>query len=386
MWETTETGGIVGPKSGIAGLGAHTGGVDYDTIIVGGGPAGLSAAIVLGRCGRRVLVVDSGRGRNFASSAVHNFLSRDGVDPAALRRAGREELAKYGVEFREGLATGASCTAGGFEVEVDKQDRFASRTLLLATGVVDALPHVPGLRELYGRGVHHCPYCDGWEYRGRRLAAYGEGKKALGLGMSLLTWSKDVVVVTDGSRLTRGEQARAARHGLAVRVERVVEIVDGTRSPEARRAAHHGQGGDQADARPGPGVPSGVASGARRDGATGERGGEGEHHPPNAASGGTGDPVLHTIRFDSGAEERVAAVFFNTGQVQRSDLPKGLGCRMTADGGVSRDRRQRTGVPGLYLAGDASKDVQFVVVAAAEGAKAGLAINAELQKSDRGEK
>lgn len=302
-------------------------GMEYDTIIVGGGPAGLSAAIVLGRCGRRVLVVDAGKPRNYASRGVHNFLSRDGVTPSQLKDLGLRELRKYGVTHLDGRVASAECREGGFRVKVAGQRRtLLCRTMLLATGVVDRLPEIVGFEELYGRGVHHCPYCDGWEYTGKRLAAYGKGRRAVGLGMSLLTWSPDVVVLTDGVRVTASERARAEELGLHIRAERVVELV------------------------------------GRRRG---------------------GQSTLGRVRFASGEDEAVAALFFNTGQVQRSGLAGGLGCRMNDDGGIVRDRRQRTGVSGLYLAGDASKDVQFVVVAAAEGARAGVAINAELQRRDR---
>jgi len=300
----------------------------YDTIIVGGGPAGLSAAIVLGRCGRRVLLVDAGKPRNYASQGVHNFLTRDGVTPGELKRLGLRELEKYGVAYQDGRVAAAECCEGGFRVRVAGERRIhRCRTLLLATGVVDQLPEIEGLDAMYGRGVHHCPYCDAWEYRGKRLAAYGRGRKGIGLGMSLLTWSSDVVVLLNGSRVTKIERARAEGLGLRLRMENVASL-------------------------------QGRGVGARRR--------------------------LARVRFDTGDDEPVDALFFNTGQVQRSGLASGLGCRLNDDGGVIRDRRQRTGVAGLYLAGDASKDVQFVVVAAAEGARAGVAINAELQRRDRG--
>lgn len=302
--------------------------MDYDTIIVGGGPAGLSAALVLGRCRRRVLVLDAGKPRNHASQRVGGFFTRDGTPPARLLGIGRKELTRYGVEFRKATVRHAECTAQGFIVTVGRS-RPTARTLLLATGVLDELPDIPGARDFYGAGVHHCPYCDGWEYRDKPLAAFGDGKQAVGLALNLLTWSKSVTAVTGGATLTRADRRRAERHGVAVREEPI------------RRLA-------------------GVA---RKD----------------------GRPVLRRIEFESGPDLNARALFFNTAQFQRSDLPGILGCALDEHGGVVRDRRQRTGVPGLFLAGDASKDVQFVAVAAAEGARAAVGINSMLQKEDLAE-
>jgi thioredoxin reductase len=270
-------------------------------------------------------VVDAGRGRNHAARGVHNFLTRDGVAPAELRRLGRRELPKYGVEFHRGVVTAATCTDDGFRVVVDGRRRLRSRTLLLATGMTDQSPAIPDFEKYYGAGVHHCPYCDMWEYRGKPVAAYGRARKGLGLAMSLLTWTRDVTVVTGGARLSRAAREEAARLGIKVR--------------------------------------TGAISGLR--GARGR---------------------LSAVEFESGAALRAAALFFNTEQWQRSRLPVRLGCRMDDLGGVVHDRKQRTGVPGLYLAGDASRDVQFAVVAAGEGATAAVAINADLQRQDRGEK
>ncbi|MDZ4752990.1 MAG: NAD(P)/FAD-dependent oxidoreductase [Phycisphaerae bacterium] len=303
----------------------------YDCIIVGGGPAGLNAALVLARCRRRIFVIDAGSPRNAPARSMHNFLTRDGINPSRLLQLARTELARYGVTVRKGLVTSAtyksSGKSSGFRVRVGNSRSFASRTLLLATGVVDELPGIPDFRTFYGAGVHHCPYCDGWQYSDRRIAAFGRGRHGLGLAKSLLTWSKDISIVTHGERPTRALLAEAHRFNIRV----------------------CGQ--------------------------------------PIAALRGNGRRVnrLNRIVFADGDELRVDALFFNTDQRQRSRLPIALGCTMGDDGGVVCDRRQRTGVPGLYLAGDASREVQFVIVAAAEGASAAVAINSELQKRDRGE-
>src|SRR5918911_1120440 len=143
----------------------------YDAIVVGGGPAGLSCALILGRCRRHVLLLDSGTPRNDASSELHGFLTRDGIHPRELRRLAREELRQYEtVEIRVAEVRDAGRIGGAFEVETTEGEHLQARRLVLATGLEDELPSVPGARELYGRGVYHCPYCDGWEVREQPLA------------------------------------------------------------------------------------------------------------------------------------------------------------------------------------------------------------------------
>src|SRR5438132_8662030 len=137
----------------------------FDVIVVGGGPAGLSAALMLGRCRRRVLVCDLGQPRNRQSRALHGYLTRDGTPPARFNDLGRAELEKYGVEFRPTGVTDASWRGDRFRVSLGDDSGEEARFLLIATGVVDDLPLVPGLEECYGQSVFHCPYCDGWEWR-----------------------------------------------------------------------------------------------------------------------------------------------------------------------------------------------------------------------------
>jgi thioredoxin reductase len=300
----------------------------YDTIIVGAGPAGLNAALVLGRCRRKVLVLDAGRPRNFAARHLHNFLSRDGIPPSKLLAIGRDQLAPYDVTFRHATVASAGCDPAGFFIRTTDGHRARSRTILLATGVADDLPNIPNFRDFYGQGIHHCPYCDAWPYRDKPMAAYGRERKGLGLAMALLTWSKHITVVTHGRPFPRSARRDAERLGIAFREESITAL-------ESARSS------------------------------TG----------PHAASA-----PLKRIIFKHGPPLPVSALFFNTDQHQRSTLPKLLGCIMKPDGGVQLDRRQRTGIPGLYLAGDASRDVQFAIIAAAEGARAAVAINGDLQR------
>ena len=295
----------------------------YDAIIVGGGPAGLSAALILGRCRRRVLICDAGLPRNAASHALHGFLTRDGIEPAELLRIGREQLRRYdSVELRAIEVTDASYFGDGFEVTLSDGTCRRSRKLLLATGVVDHLPEIAGIEDFYGRSVFHCPYCDGWEVRDQPLAVYGRGEHGQGLALELTAWSDDLVLCTDGpAGLTAEDRGRLAKHSIEVREEWIAHL-EGT------------------------------------------------------------DGMLERIVFTNGATLARRALFFSTGQHQRSDLSAILGCAFTDKGAVQTGEYETTNVPGLYVAGDASRLMQLAIVAAAEGAQAAFAINTALLKED----
>jgi thioredoxin reductase len=290
-----------------------------DALIVGGGPAGLSAALLLGRCRRQVLVLDEGRPRNAASPALHGFLTRDGIAPAELLRLAREQLAPYTtVEHRRATVVDARRVPPGFEVELADGERIAARKLLLATGVIDLVPDVEGIGAFYGTSVFHCPYCDGWEFRGQELAIYGRGENGAGLALDLTTWSRHLTLVSDGpAELAEPERARLERHGIAVREEKVARL--------------EGEGG-----------------------------------------------MLARVVFEDGAPVACRALFFSTGEDQRSPLPGRLGCTFTEKGAVETGDSEATCVPGLFVAGDASPRTQLVIMAAAEGAQAGMAIHKAL--------
>jgi thioredoxin reductase len=290
-----------------------------DVIIVGGGPAGLSAALILGRCLRRVLVCDSGRPRNAASQALHGFLTRDGCPPLELIAIARTQLNAYEtVQLRQVEVVSAVRLDKGFEVRLNDGTQERARKLLIASGVVDRIPQVEGISELYGRSVFHCPYCDGWEVRHQELAAYGKGKGGAGLALELRAWSDDVVLCTDGpGGLSASDRERLSRHGIAIREEPI----------------------------------------ARLEGSEG---------------------VLERIVFRNGATLARRAIFFSTSQRQRSDLAASLGCAFTRGGAVRTSSYAGTRVPDLYVAGDASHLVQLAIIAASEGAAAAFAINQTL--------
>jgi thioredoxin reductase len=291
----------------------------YDVAIVGAGPAGLSAALLLGRCCRRVLVCDAGPPRNGASRSLNGFLTRDGISPQDLRRAGRAELARYEtVEVREKLVLDVSRRDEGFELVLADGGRARARKVLLATGVVDELPAIAGMPELWGRGVFPCPYCDAYELRGRSLGVLGRGEPALALCRALTSWTDAITLFSDGPPELGEVDLGALRAGGVAVVRERVQAVEGA-DGRLRRI---------------------IVAGA----------------PPVACEG----------------------LFVSAGQHQRSPLVERLGCTPGPRGTVATERHGVTGVPGVYLAGDASEEVQFAIVAAAEGATAAFEINRAL--------
>jgi len=293
----------------------------FDVIVVGGGPAGLSAALMLGRCRRRVLLCDDGQPRNRYSQALHGYLTRDGINPAQLNAIGRSELEKYDVTCRDIHVTAAARAGDLFKVTFANGEVDHSKYLLIATGVVDDLPEIAGLRECYGRSVFHCPYCDGWERRDQRIGALGKGKSGVLLALALKTWSPHVVLLTNGSSVPASGVARLADNGIDV-------------------------------------VPARIARMAHQEG------------------------QLSAIEFGSREPVELDAVFFTTSQHPRCDIAENLGCAFSRKGTVDTGTLSETNVPGVFVAGDASRDAQFVVVAAAEGVKAAMAINQALQRKE----
>jgi thioredoxin reductase len=243
--------------------------------------------------------------------------------PLAFLATAREEIRRYDtVEFRDIEVVEASCGRDArFHVVLADGSRHTSRKLLLATGVVDNIPEIPGFRELYGCSVFHCPYCDGWEVRDQPLAIYGRGARGLGLSLEMTGWSRDLVLCTDGPpEIDADGLASLARHNIRVRDERVVRL--------------------------------------------------------------EGNDVLERVVFASGDPLPRRALFFTTGQTQQSPLALALGCAFNEKGTVLTGKYESTHRPGLYVAGDASRAVQWVVVAAAEGAEAAFAINTGLLRED----
>jgi thioredoxin reductase len=292
----------------------------FDAAIVGGGPAGLSAALTLGRCCRRVLVADGGAYRNAPAEAAHGVFTRDGAAPADLLRIAREDLAPYDITLREGRVTHAERTGDGFALTFEDGERVEARKLLLAAGVEDVLPEVPGLRERWGRSVFHCPYCHGWEVQGEPVGLYGRGEDGYNLVGLLRGWSRDLVLFTDGpSGLSEEEGAHLARLGVPVREERV-ERLEGE--------------GDQ----------------------------------------------LEAVVLEGGERVPRTALYLKPEPRPHSDLARQLGCPSDEDGCPEAEGGGITPVPGLFVAGDLGPNVHQVLSAAASGSEAAITLNEELLK------
>lgn len=296
---------------------------DWDVVIAGAGPAGLSAALVLGRACRRVLLCDTGTPRSWASKAMHAYLSRDGILPARFLDLARSEVLKYpGVRFAAVEVTSARRSGTGFRVKLAGGRAVTARKLLIASGVFDIVPRIPGIDELFGRTVFQCPYCDGWEMRGRRIAVYGRRQRGLQMARAMTAWAHDIVLCTDG----RAGFSDTERHALRRNGIRIVE----TRV-------------------------------ARLEGSRGR---------------------LRAVIFADGETLPRDALFFDTPSRGQSKLAESLGCRFGRDGGVLCGDYEATSVPGVFVAGNIIRDVQLSIVAAAEGARAAFGINRALTRED----
>jgi thioredoxin reductase len=287
-----------------------------DAVVVGGGPAGLSAALALGRARRRVLVLDTGRPANIESSAIGGLLGQGGVAPVELRRAGREQLVDLPtVEVRDAAVVDADAAPEGLGVRLCDGSELRTRTLVLAHGLSYEPPALPGIEPLWGRSVFHCPFCDGWEVRDRALAVHGNGPDAVRSALVVSGWSSDVVLLTDGpARLGDSGRGLLAAAGVRVREE-----------PVRRLAGHEGR--------------------------------------------------LDRIEFASGSAEERDALFVRTRREQPNGLAAALGCELTAGGTIVTDGDGRTAAPNVYAAGDAATErLRSVAAAIGTGSRVGLAV------------
>jgi thioredoxin reductase len=291
----------------------------YDVAVVGGGGAGLSAALVLGRARRRVAVIDSGAPRNASAAHMHGFLSRDGMSPAELLATGRAEVTGYDVDVVEDEVVGIE---DGFVVRLAGGRVLTARRILLATGLRDELPEIPGVRERWAKDLLHCPYCHGWEVRDQPIGVLGTHPDCVQHAQLVRQWSENVAFFVHTHDLTATEEAELEARGVRV-----------THGEVARLLVEDDQ-------------LTGVAL-------TG------------------GEVVARTV------------VFIRPHNVPHADgLAAGLGCEVDGAGFVTIDVTGRTSVSGVWAAGNVADPRAQVITAAGAGSAAAIAINADLVAED----
>ncbi|MEV4707704.1 NAD(P)/FAD-dependent oxidoreductase [Actinoplanes sp. NPDC049316] len=293
----------------------------YDVAIIGAGAAGLSAALVLSRARRKVLVLDAGAPRNAAANHMHGYLSRDGLPPGELLAAGRKEVRHYGGEIVDSTVRGLAAGSTGFRVRLAEGQRVSARRLLVTTGLRDELPDIPGLRERWARDVLHCPYCHGHEVRDRRLGVLGGGPGAVRYAQIVREWTHDLVYFTPPGTLTAAERTQLTA--------RAIGIVEGT-------------------------VKHLVVD----------------------------DDRLRGVQLGDGCVVPRDALFVPPRFVPNSRLLTGLGCDTDEHGWVTTDPTGRTSVPGVWAAGNVVDPRAQVITAAGAGSAAAIALNADLVDED----
>jgi thioredoxin reductase/protein-L-isoaspartate O-methyltransferase len=300
---------------------------NYDVVVVGGGVAGLSGALLLARSRRSVLVLDAGEPRNAPAHAAHNFLSRDGVNPHALLEAGQAEVRGYGGHIAEGRVRSAALSGDAFEVTLEDGSIVTARRLLVATGLVDELPNIPGLRERWGRDVLHCPYCHGWEVRDQAVGVLASEPRAVHMALLFRQLTPDVVLFTHTAPALTSEQSEE----LAARDIRVI---------------------------------GGLVESIEVE-----------------------DDRLSGVRLQDGTVVARQAVVVTPSFVARSQMLSSLGLQPTPhpmDTGefISADATGRTAVPGVSVAGNVTDLSAGLMAAAGSGATAAAALNADLVAED----
>ncbi len=302
----------------------------YDCIIIGAGPAGLSASLFLARYLHRTLTFHHNSPRNEYAHGIHGFLGHHGIRPNELLARGRDEVTTHGGLIVEACVnTVEKISSERFRVVVDSEGTepktFEARRLLLATGLRDLTPDCPGFREFYGSSVHHCPDCDGYEVKDKRVAVLARGDNSAAFTANLLTWTRRLTLLTDQSEISKQDRAKLAALDVAIRTEGVVGL-----------------------------------------------------------EGDTSTQQLQRVLFAEGEPLECDALFFNLGTELATDFHETLGCRLDPECGLLWvDDTQQTSVEGVYAAGDITPRSQLAVVAAAEGAMAAIHIHRSLVPKER---
>lgn len=297
----------------------------YDVAIVGGGAAGLSAALWLARYLHSVVLVDSGDPRNWETRGINGFLGLPGIRPAELRGRGREECRKHGVELIDGVVLRVNRHDDErFELVLEGGEKVEGKRLLLAIGLKDVWPDVPGLDRIYGDRAHVCPDCDGYETRGKKTVVIGKGRRAVGMALNLTTWTRDLVVCTNGADPDMTPELRQKLDNLQIPV--ITDEILGIKFREGELRS-----------------------------------------------------LLFADRDGLGCEK----IFFSIAQYPADDLGVQLGCERDEQGHLVVDRVCHTSVRNVFAAGDIIPGPQLAIAAAGDGAIAALAIHKSLVPEER---
>ncbi len=290
-----------------------------DAIIVGGGPAGLSAALILGRARKHVLIIDEELPRNRVTQESHGFLTRDGITPADFRQIAREQISRYPtVQFAKDTVIAANGSDGQFEVVTSQGHTYTSKKILFTVGMKDRPLAISGLQEVYGKSAFVCPYCDGWELRDQKLALIVSGATALHLAKTVSGWTSHFTICTNGMNdWTAEEHEELINHQISI-IDSPIQHI-------------------------------------------------------HSASG-----IVEHIQFEDGHSLLCTGIFFTPELVAGSDVPQMLGCESADTGMIIVDEFGKTNIPGVYSAGDSASRKYQVVAAAASGSMAGISINSEL--------
>ena len=293
----------------------------YDVIIIGGSYAGLSAALALGRSLRQTLVIDSGEPCNRQTPRSHNFLTQDGTPPGEISSIAKSQVMAYkSVEFVEGFAIKADANKNGFLVQTESGGTFEGKRMILATGIKDSMPKIPGFSECWGISAIHCPYCHGYEYRGEKVGLMASHEKAFHLASLLLNLQNEITILqTDPSSFSKEQLKTLHQHNIKILNQKITKI---------------------------------------------------EHK----------DGHVQQVFLDSGEQLTLSAIYAGLPFEQSSDIPKELGCDFNEQGFLKTDMFQKTSIPGVFACGDNCIPMRSVAQAVASGNLAGAMANMELSQ------
>lgn len=292
---------------------------EYEVIIIGGSYSGLSAAMALGRSLRKTLVIDSGKPCNEQTPHSHNFLTQDGKSPKEIAESARKQVSEYEtIHFHQGKAVDAKKSETDFEVTTEKGEKFYSKKLIIATGIIDEIPNIKGFKESWGISLIHCPYCHGYEYKGKKTAIIANGDKAVHISSLVKNLTEDVTLITRGkANLTDEQGEKLNRNNIQIIENEIAELKNN-------------------------------------------------------------NGIAESIIFADGTEIKFEAVYGAFPFHQHSEIPKNLGCEFTEFGHIKTDQFQKTNVPGLFVCGDNSSMMRSVSNAVMTGNVAGAMVNMEL--------